>query len=131
MPGRTEIDRLPIPAGEAGVAAQLLEEAGEPVEGSPEHSLQWGGVTWHFASDANRDAFAADPEAYAPRYGGFCAWAVAAKGELYSTQPENWSIRNGRLYLNFNDDIQARWEKDPQGFIAEADRRWPELVARA
>lgn len=106
-------------------------EDARPVPGDRAHAFDWRGATWHFASAANRDAFAADPEAFAPRYGGFCAWAVAVRGELYTTQPENWSIVDGRLYLNFNDDIQARWEEDPHGFIAEADRRWPEIIARA
>ena len=102
-----------------------------PVPGDAGISLEWADATWRFASAANRDAFAADPDAYAPRYGGFCAWAVAAKGELYSTEPANWSIVDGRLYLNFSDAVQAMWNADRAGFIAEADRRWPEIVARA
>lgn len=77
---------------------------GRPAEGDDAHVAEWNGTVWRFASAANRDAFVADPQAYAPQYGGFCAWAVAAKGELYSTRPENWSIVNGRLYLNFNDE---------------------------
>lgn len=101
---------------------------GKPVPGSDAFSTTWNGVTWRFASAANRDAFQADPEAYAPQYGGFCAWAVAAKGKLYSTQPSNWSIVEGKLYLNYNDDIQTKWEADIPGFIAEGDRRWPEIL---
>ena len=42
---------------------------GRPVEGSPEFSHHHAGVTWHFASAANRDAFAADPGRYAPQSG--------------------------------------------------------------
>ena len=101
---------------------------GKPVPGSDAFSTTWNGATWHFASAANRDTFKADPEAYAPQYGGFCAWAVAAKGKLYSTQPSNWAIVEGKLYLNYNDDIQAKWEADISGFIAEGDRRWPEIL---
>lgn len=101
---------------------------GRPVAGRPEFEAGWSGARWRFASADNRDAFLAAPEDFAPRYGGFCAWAVAARGKLYSTQPRNWSIIDGRLYLNFNDDIQRRWEADIPGFIAEADRRWPEIL---
>lgn len=101
---------------------------GRPVAGDPAHAYEWRGAVWHFASAGNRDRFAADPERYAPQYGGFCAWAVAAKGKLYSTQPGNWSIVDGKLYLNFNDDIQARWETDVPGFISRADTRWPEIL---
>ena len=85
----------------------------------------------HLASAGNRDRFAADPLAYAPQYGGFCAWAVAAKGELFSTQPRNWAVVDGRLFLNFNDAVQETWDTDRAGFIAEGDRRWPDIVARA
>ncbi len=98
-----------------------------PVIGSPEFSHTWSGVTWHFANEAHLAAFAADPEKYAPQFGGYCAWAVAAKGELYSTQPENWSIVDDKLYLNFNDRVQEVWDEDRPGFISEGQRRWPDL----
>ncbi|KJS41998.1 MAG: YHS domain protein [Roseovarius sp. BRH_c41] len=101
---------------------------GRPVAGLPAHSFEWNGATWHFASAENRDAFAADPARYAPQYGGFCAWAVAEKGKLYSTQPENWAIVEGKLYLNFNDDIEEKWQADVPGFIARGDARWPEVL---
>ena len=41
-------------------------EQSEAVAGSSQHTLEWNGTTWHFASAENRDAFATDPEAYAP-----------------------------------------------------------------
>lgn len=104
---------------------------GRPTAGLAHFSLYWQDVEWRFASAENRQAFKDDPAAYAPQYGGFCAWAVAAKGKLYSTQPTNWSLVDGKLYLNFNDDIQARWEADIPGFIAEGDRRWPEILRDA
>ena len=104
---------------------------GRPVPGTEAHSLKWNGATWHFASAENRAAFVAEPEAYAPEYGGFCAWAVAEKGKLYATQPENWAIVGGKLYLNYNDDIEARWQRDIPGFIASGDARWPEILKAA
>lgn len=102
---------------------------GRPVPGDPAHTAEWRGAVWRFASAENRARFVADPEAYAPAYGGFCAWAVAAKGKLYSTQPSNWTIHEGRLFLNYNDDVQRQWEEDIPGFVAEADRRWPEILS--
>ncbi|ETX27136.1 YHS domain-containing (seleno)protein [Roseivivax isoporae] len=104
---------------------------GRPVHGDAAFEAEWNGARWRFANGGNRDEFLAAPDRFAPRYGGFCAWAVAARGELYSIQPRNWSIVDDRLYLNFNDDIQRRWEADIPGFIAEADRRWPEIIAGA
>jgi YHS domain-containing protein len=101
---------------------------GRAVPGAQAHSLDWNGATWHFASADNRAAFADDPDRYAPQYGGFCAWAVAEKGKLYSTQPDNWKIVDGKLYLNYNDDIQSRWQDDIPGFIAQGDERWPKIL---
>ena len=100
---------------------------GRPVRGLPEHAADWGGATWHFASAANRAAFLADPEAHAPQYGGFCAWAVA-QGYTAPIDPNAWQIVDGKLYLNYNARIQRRWERDIPGFIAQADANWPGLA---
>ncbi len=102
--------------------------ADQPVVGRKEFSHDWAGATWYFASAQNRDVFRAEPSQYAPQYGGFCAWAVAAKGRLYSTQPKNWSIVAGKLYLNYSDKIQDIWEADRQEFIKQGDVRWPEII---
>ena len=101
---------------------------GRPVEGSPQHSVEYDGATWHFASAANAEAFRADPARYAPQYGGYCAWA-AAQGYLADTHPNAWTIHEGRLYLNANRLIRARWELDIPGFIEKADANWPSLMS--
>lgn len=98
-----------------------------PVAGSAGHALGWRGVTWHFASAANLAAFEDDPEAHAPRYGGYCAWAVA-QGYLAPTVPEAWSIVDGRLYLNASLGVRRQWERDIPGFIATADGNWPGVL---
>ena len=100
---------------------------GEPVKGSATYSHDWNGVTWHFANAANRDTFAADPNAYAPQYGGYCAWAVS-QGYTASTVPDAWRIVDNRLYLNFSRRIQRRWEKDIPTRIAAADANWPNVL---
>ena len=99
---------------------------GKPAAGSSDHSYDYDGVTWHFASAANRDAFAADPGKYAPQYGGFCAWAVS-QGYTAKTDPDAWRIVDGKLYLNYNRSVQRRWEGDIPGNIAKADSNWPAL----
>ncbi|MEX2644249.1 MAG: YHS domain-containing (seleno)protein [Acetobacterales bacterium] len=98
--------------------------AGKPVEGSSEHALEWSGVTWRFASAANRDAFAAEPGKYAPQYGGFCAWAVS-QGYTAPVDPDAWKIVDGKLYLNYSKGVQANWEKGIPGHIRAADGNWP------
>ena len=84
------------------------------------------GAAWRFANAANRDAFAADPEAYAPQFGGYCAWAVS-EGYTASTVPEAWRIVDGKLYLNYSRRIQSRWERDIPGNIARGTANWPDL----
>lgn len=101
---------------------------GKPVAGSSDFAHDWNGVTWHFSNAANRDAFAADPAAYAPQYGGYCAWAVS-QGYTASTIPDAWKIVDGKLYLNFNRRIQRRWERDIPGHIASGNANWPGVLS--
>ncbi len=100
------------------------------VEGSREFALDWEGATWHFASEENRKAFAENPEKYAPKYGGWCAYA-AARGALAGIDPEAWTVYEGKLYLNLNKRVQARWKKDIPGEIARADANWPKIMPMA
>ena len=100
---------------------------GKPMIGNSGISLDWGGTVWHFTSDENRQLFEANPQAYAPQFGGYCAWAVAEKGLLYSTQPTNWTIVEGKLYLNYDDGVQETWNTERADFIARGDERWPEV----
>jgi len=102
-------------------------QQGMPVKGSREWTTDYKGATWRFSSAANRDAFVADPEAFAPQYGGYCAWA-AAEGYTARGNPAVWRIVDGKLYLQFNERIQRRWEKDIPGFIARADDNWPGIL---
>jgi hypothetical protein len=99
---------------------------GRPLQGSPAFTHRWHGATWRFASAAHRDLFAADPERYAPAYGGFCAFAVS-EGYTAPIDPEAWRIVDGRLYLNYDRSVQRRWERDIPGRIARANANWPRL----
>ncbi|APX11657.1 YHS domain-containing (seleno)protein [Tateyamaria omphalii] len=130
---RAALARTPAVYANEGIAVDASDVVayftqGEPVKGAPEHAHVWNGAEWHFATAANRDAFAADPEAYAPQYGGYCAWAVS-QGYTASTIPEAWKVVGGKLYLNFNRRIQRRWERDIPGNIAAGDANWPGVLA--
>jgi len=100
---------------------------GRPVEGDSSIAHEWNGATWHFASEENRALFAADPERYAPQYGGYCAWAVS-QGYTASTDPEAWKIVDGRLYLNYSLSVQDTWATDIPGHIAAGDANWPGVL---
>ncbi len=100
---------------------------GRPTEGKDGFEFDWKGATWRFANQENLDAFKANPAAYAPQFGGYCAWAVS-QGYTASTVPEAWRIVDGKLYLNYSKGVQARWEQDVPGNIAKANRNWPTVL---
>lgn len=99
---------------------------GRPVQGSDEFSFEYKGAEWKFASREHLEMFKADPEAYAPQYGGYCAYAVA-NGDTASAEPDLWTIHDGKLYLNYNRSINARWREDIETFIEQADQQWPQI----
>ncbi|HEX5008261.1 MAG TPA: YHS domain-containing (seleno)protein [Hyphomonadaceae bacterium] len=103
--------------------------SGEPVAGRKAFEFVYMGATWRFASAENLAAFKADPEKYAPQFGGYCAWAVS-QGYTAKGDPKNWRIVGGKLYLNYNDEIQKRWEKDIPGFITKANANWPKVLEK-
>lgn len=98
-----------------------------PVKGSGKFELEHKGATWRFASRANLEKFRADPAAYAPKYGGYCAWAVS-QGYTAKGDPQYWRIVDGKLYLNYDASVQKRWEKDIPGFIRKAEANWPKVL---
>ncbi len=102
-------------------------QEGQAVKGSQEFTHEWQGAKWHFASAANRDLFARDPQQYAPQYGGYCSWAVS-HGYTANGDPEAWKIVEGRLYLNYNQKVKERWEQDVPNLIKKGDGNWPEFL---
>lgn len=130
---------LPVRAGEDPVFSNWRGHAirgydpvayfteGKPVSGSSSYEVEHDGATWRFASVENKAKFEADPAAFAPQYGGYCAWAVS-QGYTAPIDPEAWSIVEGKLYLNYNADVQQRWEADIPGHIASANSNWPAVL---
>jgi len=97
-----------------------------PVDGGP-YSLSWRGAEWAFASAGSRAAFEADPERWAPAFGGYCAWA-ASRGYLAPTVPEAWTVHEGRLYLNATLRIRDRWLREIDANIARGEANWPGIL---
>jgi YHS domain-containing protein len=99
----------------------------KPVRGAPAHKAEFRGSTFHFASQANRDAFAADPAKYAPQYNGFCAFGVAG-GYKAAIDPAAFTIVDHKLYLNYNADVQKQWRADVPGYLVKGDKNWPRVA---
>lgn len=102
---------------------------GKPTEGQRAFETEWNGATWRFVSAEHLAMFRADPAKYAPQYGGYCAWAVS-EGYTASADPTAWRIVNGKLYVNYNHDIQKQWEQDIPGRVVKADTNWPKVLEK-
>ena len=69
-------DNKPIATDSSGVAIKGYDTVayfteGRAVKGTSKFSYNWNDAKWYFESAKNRDLFAADPEQYAPQYGGY------------------------------------------------------------
>lgn len=102
----------------------------KPVKGDAEFEFDWQGATWRFSSDDNRQRFINDPEEYAPQYGGYCAYAVA-ENNTAGIDPSQFSIVDGKLYLNYSQKIQNKWLLKQQYYIEQANKNWPALSGTA
>ncbi|MEM7562353.1 MAG: YHS domain-containing (seleno)protein [Pseudomonadota bacterium] len=99
---------------------------GIPMKGSDSFKLEYAGATWIFSSSQNLEAFVAEPEKYAPQYGGFCAYA-AAQGQLSDVDPFAWRIWKGRLYLNYSPRVRRIWANEIDANIEKGNQNWPGL----
>lgn len=101
----------------------------KPVNGSPFISAEYQGATYLFATEDHKSLFVASPETYTPQYGGFCAFGVGL-GKLFPVDISTWQVRDGKLYLNLNQDILKKFNQDFTGNVAKAEKNWPSLVAK-
>jgi YHS domain-containing protein len=98
----------------------------KPVVGNEAYSYKWKDAQWFFANQANLDSFKLAPEKYAPQYGGYCAFGTA-EGHKAPTETDTWSVVDGKLYFNYNQDVKKMWSKDTKGYIEKADKNWPQI----
>ncbi|MEM7607905.1 MAG: YHS domain-containing (seleno)protein [Myxococcota bacterium] len=111
-------------AGGYDVVAYQTE--GRARRGRASISYRYEGGTFWFATEENRDAFAAAPARYVPAYGGFCAYAMA-DGRRVRIDPEAFSVVGGRLYLNYSPSVKRQWLEDRDDYIDSANEHWQRL----
>ncbi|MGF1444662.1 MAG: YHS domain-containing (seleno)protein [Pikeienuella sp.] len=100
--------------------------SGEPTRGEARFNHFWNGAVWYFSSLENRDSFAADPEAYAPSFDGYCAWA-ASQGYKAPGDPLVYELVDDRLFLQVHPRAQELWLEDVPAHIAQGDENWPRI----
>lgn len=100
---------------------------GAPTRGDFQITSVYEDATYRFSSKENKAQFEADPEAYVPAYGGYCAFGTAM-GFKFDGDPNYWRIVDDKLYLNLSQSIQERWSGDIPGFITQADGNWTDIA---
>lgn len=111
-------------------AVSYFTGPGIPLKGDAKFTVKHDGAQYHFANAENATLFAADPAAFAPQFGGHCAWAMA-RGYLAPGDPEQYAVVDGKLYLNFNRDVKAKWDANRANFITSGHKNWKQLPADA
>lgn len=132
-PAFAVVDSSPsaVNTDQQGIALQGFDPVayftvGAPTKGSTKFSATFDGARYYFASAENLKTFKADPSAFAPQYGGFCAMGVALHKKL-DGDPNVWKIVDGKLYLNVNKDVSVAWQRDIPGNLAKANEEWPQI----
>lgn len=100
---------------------------GNAVEGSKDYAFTVDGATYRFINARNRDLFKAAPSKYRPQYGGWCAYAMGAKGEKVEVDPKTFKVLDGKLYLFYNkyfNNTLRSWNKDEANLKGKADANW-------
>lgn len=100
---------------------------GVPIKGKSTFTTDYKGAEWLFSSQENLDAFQAEPEKYAPQYGGYCAYAVGV-GQTAKADPLQYHITDDKLYLNINKKYRQIWLDDIDNFIVQGDKNWPNVL---
>lgn len=101
----------------------------KPVRGEPAFRSTYDGGVYQFTSAGHKAMFDAEPEKYAPRFGGYCAYA-ASIDTVSPVDPAYWEIVDNRLILQHNKKAWDAWHKDAAGNLVKADKNWPGLVDR-
>lgn len=100
---------------------------GHAVKGKKKFSYNWSNAKWYFSSAENRDLFAADPDRYAPKYGGYCAGSIAITGKVDDINPKAFKIINGKLYLSKSMSKNDKFAEKANDYIKKADENWVKL----
>lgn len=106
-----------------GFDAVSYQNSEKPLMGNEAHAFEWEGLTWYFATDANREAFIKDPGAFAPQYESDCACVVATEGRRVKGDPKIFRIIDGKLYFFHDAEKRALWDKNPADFIRKGDEK--------
>lgn len=106
-----------------------------PLAGEAARSVNYGGIVYFFANDANLAAFKANPAKYEPAHGGWCSYAMKGDSE-FGVNPQTFILRDDRIFFFYNEgdtNTKSLWEQEDHAEQTEkADGYWAErTVSRA
>ena len=101
----------------------------KPAKGDVKFKMNYKNADWYFSSEENLNAFKAAPEKYEPQFGGYCAYAVS-QNYTYSTEPDAFTVLDGKLYLNANMKTSKYWNSKRDELIPAAVKNWPEVLKK-
>ena len=104
---------------------------GKPQKGSSSFIVKHNGITYQFSSSKNMELFKSAPSKFEPAYGGWCAYAMGAKGEKIEVDAETYKIVNGKLYLFYNavfNNTLPKWNNDEKNLNLKADLNWQKFI---
>ncbi|BBB26933.1 YHS domain-containing (seleno)protein [Amphritea japonica] len=110
----------------AGYDAVAYFTENAPVEGDSNISTVHNGAIYHFSSVANRDTFNANPEKYAPQFGGYCAYGTSL-GKKFAVNGKAFELIDGKLYVQKSEVVQEVWSENTQANLAAANANWPKI----
>ncbi|WP_428929320.1 YHS domain-containing (seleno)protein [Marinibacterium sp. SX1] len=119
-----------VPLALRGVDPVALSTLGAVTDGTATHTVIHDEVAYYFASETSAETFRADPEAYVPQYGGFCAFAVAL-GKKLDGDPRYADIVDGKLYLFVNAAVLEMYRENPAETLTKAEEVWPGIRSAA
>lgn len=96
------------------------------VKGDTTISIIWKKAKWLFSTKKNAELFKANPEKFAPQYGGYCAYGCF-RGYKAKTDADAFTIVDGKLYFNYNLKTKEAWLKDIKAYIKKADENWDNI----
>ena len=102
----------------------------KPTPGREQFELLWDGQRYRFASAQHRDMFRTSPDRYAPQFGGLCAMNLS-NGVKRESDPHNWVISNGNLYVFAGERGMQNFSKAPEDYAARAAAHLKTLKATA
>lgn len=98
----------------------------KPVMGSAEFTATMDNAIYQFASAEHREMFLAAPEKFTPQFGGYCSYGTTLSKKI-DVDPMQFSIADGKLYVNSGEQAQSLWLENQPANIMKAKDAWMQI----